>query len=373
MDFTPSEAADELGRLTRDIASAISTTDRVAELENADAPIDEKLWRELGAAGLLGLAARPESGGQGLGSEETVAVAVELGRALARIPFAVHAVAAIPALDRYGAPALVGDLLEGATTGDVVLSAAVEEEFGGRVPAATTVLSDDGTLSGTKVNVAYAQAASALLVTAGGPDGPVVVVVRTDAPGVTITATPSTGLTPVATVEFAEVPTAGDDVLRGGGQTVAELTDLLRLGVCADQTGVVAGALDATAEYAREREQFGRPIGSFQAVAQRLADGYIDAQGLALTTAQAAWLMSGAADCTPAEIRAAVAGAKFWADEAGHRVAHTAVHVHGGVGLDTSHPAHRYFLRSKQNEFTLGTAPVVLTELGELIAAGAIE
>ncbi|MFZ2510879.1 MAG: acyl-CoA dehydrogenase family protein, partial [Gordonia sp. (in: high G+C Gram-positive bacteria)] len=107
----------------------------------------------------------------------------------------------------------------------------------------------------------------------------------------------------------------------------------------------------------------------FQAVAQRLADGYIDAQAVALTTAQAAWLLSDDATASAAQIGAAVATAKFWADEAGHRIAHTAIHVHGGVGLDTSHPAHRYFLRAKQNEFTLGTTPVVLDDLATLIAA----
>ena len=130
-------------------------------------------------------------------------------------------------------------------------------------------------------------------------------------------------------------------------------------------------ALAATAEYAREREQFSRPIGSFQAVAQRLADGYIDAQALSLTVTQAAWLMSGLAETEPGEATAAVEVAKFWAAEAGHRVAHTTVHVHGGVGLDTSHPVHRFFLRAKQNEFTLGNTPVLLDELGASLVAGA--
>ena len=108
-------------------------------------------------------------------------------------------------------------------------------------------------------------------------------------------------------------------------------------------------ALELTAAYAREREQFGRPIGSFQAVAQRLADAYIDVEAVRLTMWEAAWRV---AERLPAP--AEIATAKFWAADAGHRVAHTAVHVHGGTGIDVDAPTHRYFIAAKRNEFTLG-------------------
>lgn len=376
MDFTPSEAAAAVGALAGDIAAAISTAERVAELEAARAPIDTELWRELAGADLLGLAvAGALADAEPLGTEETTAVATALGRHLARVPYGPHAVAAVPAVSEFGSAAVIDALLRPACTGAVIFSAAFEEDLGTSALTPAATLGDDGPLrlTGAKVNVPYAAAADALLVNAIGPDGAVVAVVRTDADGVTVTETPSIGLTPVATVEFDGVAVADDHLLSGGAGTVARVAELLTLAVAADQSGVVTAAVEATADYAREREQFGRAIGSFQAVAQRLADGYIDAQGLALTTAQAAWLMSGNADCTAEEIAAAVATAKFWADEAGHRVAHTAVHVHGGVGLDTSHPAHRYFLRAKQNEFTYGCAPVALEAVGDLIAAGTLE
>lgn len=364
MDFTPTEAAAELGALAGEIAAAISTPERVAELESAAAPIDARLWQELGGAGLLGDVS--------FGPQETTAVATALGRRLARVPFGPHAVAALPLVRAYGSSSLADELVAPAYTGSTVLSAAVEEDLARPAPEPRTRLTD-GRLTGAKVNVPYAGAADALLVSATGDDGPVVAVVRTGAPGVTVTAASATGLVPVYTVEFDGVVVSGAEVLTGGAATVTRLSDLLRLAVCAEQAGVLAAALDATAAYAREREQFGRPIGSFQAVAQRLADAYIDVQGLSLTTAQAAWLLSPEADAGAGEITAATLTAKFWADDAGHRVAHTAVHVHGGVGLDTSYPAHRYFLRAKQNEFTLGTAPAVLDELGGLIGTGALE
>jgi alkylation response protein AidB-like acyl-CoA dehydrogenase len=98
-------------------------------------------------------------------------------------------------------------------------------------------------------------------------------------------------------------------------------------------------------------------------VSQRLADGYIDVKGLRLTLTQAAWKVS---EDIPAEMD--VASAAFWAADAGHRVAHTIVHVHGGVGVDTDHPAHRYFLSAKETEFALGGATAQLRRIGRELA-----
>lgn len=118
-----------------------------------------------------------------------------------------------------------------------------------------------------------------------------------------------------------------------------------------------------TADYARTREQFGKQIGSFQAVRQRLADAYIDVEAVRLTVLEAAWRESEGLDAV-----AEIATAKFWAAEAGHRVAHTTVHVHGGVGIDTDHPTHRYFVAAKRAEFALGGATAHLRALGATLA-----
>ena len=136
------------------------------------------------------------------------------------------------------------------------------------------------------------------------------------------------------------------------------------VGLCAMQAGVVERALELTAEHARTRMQFGRPIGSFQAVAQRLADGFIDVQAVKLTMWQAAWLL--ASGDPAADV--AVATAKFWAADAGHRVAHTAVHVHGGLGIDVSYPVHRYFVAATHHEFMLGGATAQLRRIGAALA-----
>ncbi|MFW0785901.1 acyl-CoA dehydrogenase family protein [Gordonia sp. CPCC 206044] len=372
MDFTLPESGEDVRGLARDIAGKVSTPERVAELETTSAPIDDTLWRELGTAGLLGLEVPSSLAGDrggDLGPIENSVVTEELGRTLARVPFGAHAFAALPVLAARGTAALHNWALGAAAGGEIVVTVAFEEDLGVDVTTPATTLGD--TLSGTKVDVPYGEAADVYVVNASGPDGPVAVVVRADDPGVRVTATPTTGRIPTAQLDLSDVPIDADRILGGGLTAVVELADRMTLAICAEQAGIVSRALELTAEYAREREQFGRQIGSFQAVAQRLADGYIDAQGLSLTTTQAAWLLSQTGDSAGAdvEIHTAIATAKFWAAEAGHRVAHTTVHVHGGVGLDTSHPVHRYFLRAKQNEFALGSAPVVLRAIGAELAA----
>ena len=118
---------------------------------------------------------------------------------------------------------------------------------------------------------------------------------------------------------------------------------------------------------------FGRPIGSFQAVTQRLADAFVDVEAVRLTMWQAAWLLSSCESGDPGAsgasgVDVAVATAKFWAAEAGHRVAHTAVHVHGGLGIDVTYPVHRYFVAAKQHEFALGGATAQLRRIGDALA-----
>lgn len=367
MDFTPDEATAEVTRLTADIAAKCSTPEHVAELTAAGARLDVDLWRELSQAGLLGLEL-PEDvpGGGGLTVVDSVAVAEQLGRALSIVPFGAHAIAAVPTLAEYAGETLRAVWIERAAAGLAVLTVAVDEDLGydPTSPATTLTSAGDGwKLNGTKVIVTFATAADAFLVTATGPDGAVVVLVPIDSPGVSVVATPTTGLLPTSQVDFVDVAVPADAVLGGGDAAVARFLDRVTLAACAEQSGILDRALELTAAYAAEREQFGKPIGANQAVAQRLADGYIDVQGLKLTTAQAAWLFANEDDAG-----LAVATAKFWAAQAGHRVSHTAVHVHGGVGLDTSHPLHRYFLRAKHNEYSLGSLPATVARIGATLA-----
>ena len=132
----------------------------------------------------------------------------------------------------------------------------------------------------------------------------------------------------------------------------------------AEQLGVTEGALALTSSYAKTREQFGRPIGTFQAVSQRLADGFIDVLGQRLTLWQAVWRLH---EGLPATTEVAVA--KLWAADAGHRLAHTTIHVHGGVGIDLDGDAHRYFTTAKRFEFLFGGATEQALTIGRSFAA----
>jgi alkylation response protein AidB-like acyl-CoA dehydrogenase len=165
-------------------------------------------------------------------------------------------------------------------------------------------------------------------------------------------------------VEFADVAVSEADRLAGPGDGAGEWLRLRgTAGLVAQQLGVLERAVELTSDYARERKQFDQVIGAFQAVRQRLADAYIDVEAVRLTLWQAAWCLAEGHDSAQE-----VATAKFWAAEAGHRVAHTAVHIHGGVGIDIDHPLHRYFMAAKRGEFALGGATAQLRALGALLA-----
>ena len=169
----------------------------------------------------------------------------------------------------------------------------------------------------------------------------------------------------VARLDLDGVVVAGDRLIGAAdGVAAARLRQLLVLAGAAEQLGITEGALRLTSSYAKTREQFGRPIGTFQAVSQRLADGYIDVLGQRLTLWQAAWRLS---EELPAETEVAIA--KLWAADAGHRLAHTTIHVHGGVGIDLDGEAHRYFTSAKRFEFLHGAATEQALIIGRALAA----
>ncbi len=156
----------------------------------------------------------------------------------------------------------------------------------------------------------------------------------------------------------------GDDARLGtpeqGSEILAYTLNRTTVATCALVSGVADKALRLTAQYTTERKQFDRAIGTFQAVGQRMADCYIDNQAIELTMLQAATHLDEGRD-DPLE----VATAKFWAADGGNRIAHAALHIHGGVSIDVDFPIHRYFLWLKRYEFSLGSATPELLRIGE--------
>jgi 3-oxocholest-4-en-26-oyl-CoA dehydrogenase beta subunit len=349
MDFTLSEAQEELAGLARKI------------LAEQDAP-----WADLAAAGVLAAGLPETLGGAGLGLLAQCSVLIEIGRAASDVPYLASIVLGAGALAEFGSGEQQRRWAVPAGRGSVVLTAALAEEDGDdpRCPSARAIRKDGRwVLSGVKTAVPAAPSADLFLVPAAVPDGVMVFLVVPSDDGVRVEPQRLTDFAEAGRVMLDGVALDEDRVL-GGAEAAGWLVSQGTVGLCALQSGVIERALEMTAEYARSRAQFGRPIGSFQAVRQRLADGYIDTEAARLTMWQAAWLL---AEGDPAA-GTAVATAKFWAADAGHRVAHTAVHVHGGIGIDVSYPVHRYFVAAKHCEFALGGATAQLRRIGAALA-----
>jgi alkylation response protein AidB-like acyl-CoA dehydrogenase len=367
MDFTFTPEQDEAAELAARILADRATNERMRSVEADGSRFDRELWAELGSAGLLGLALPEEHDGAGLGLVELCRVLVEVGRAVAPVPLAAHGPAAL-LLAEHGSDAQKARWLPGAASGAHVLTAAVAEEraFAPEPPTTTATPAGDGhTLSGSKAIVQAGPYADAFLVPATSPSGVGVFLVLPGDPGVTVTPQAFSDGDAVARIDLDEVALMADRLVGpADGSVDRRLRQLLVLAASAEQLGICEGALALTASYARTREQFGRPIGTFQAVSQRLADGYIDTLGQRLTLWQAVWRMD---EGLPADTEVAVA--KLWAADAGHRIAHTTVHVHGGVGIDLDGAAHRYFTSAKRYEFLHGGATEQALRLGRALAA----
>jgi alkylation response protein AidB-like acyl-CoA dehydrogenase len=342
MDFSFTEAQTDLAALTREIVAG-------------RAP-----WADLARAGVLSAALPVETGGAGYGLLEQCAVLIELGRAVANVPYLPSITVAASAIARFGTPAQQDRWVRPAGSGALVLTAALDEGAGD-APCRAERGGGRWRLTGAKTTVPFGHLAGLFLVPAETDTGSSIFLVTPDDSGVTVRQQEIMDGETGALLELDETELDGERVLGDIGDW---LTTRATIGTCATQLGVVERALELTAEYAKQRVQFDRPIGTFQAVAQRLADGYIDVEAVRLTLWQAAWRL---AEGLPASTE--VATAKFWAADAGHRIAHTAVHIHGGVGIDKEYPLHRYFVAAKGFEFSMGGATAQLRRIGSALAA----
>jgi alkylation response protein AidB-like acyl-CoA dehydrogenase len=368
MDFEPTPEATEAAKLAATIFADQCTPERLRAVDADDGRFDLVLWKALSDAGLVALTVPEEYDGSGLGLIELCTVLIEVGRSVAPVPLATHAVTTL-ALARFGTAAQQARWLPDAAAGDAVLTTALAEDRQHSPLEPVTHAENDGgnwLLTGSKSVVPAGMLAGLFVVPAGTGQGLTVFLVHADDPGVSVVPQSLSDGDQVARLELDRAAVPMDRVLGGigaGAEICEWLTEWYTVAVCAQQVGTVDGALALTADYAKTREQFDRPIATFQAVSQRLADGYIDVLGARLTMWQAAWKLSEGLPAT-----ADVAVAKLWAADAGHRVAHTTVHVHGGVGIDLDGEAHRYFTAAKRHEFTLGGATVQARILGGLLA-----
>ncbi len=383
MDFNYSEEQEAVRQLAGQIFSERATHERLKQIEAEAAdegPIDRDLWRELAAAGLLGIHLSEDVGGAGLDFVAACLVIEAAGRTAAYVPVVESMVYGALPIARFGTDTQRKTWLSGVASGETILTSALAELVGevilpgGAEPATTATVQADGTwvISGTKACVPAALVADAILVPAtctsadGATIGVGVFIVDAAADGVTLTKQTTTTGRPEAIVELTDVR-VGTDRLLGesidAAPIVAFVSEHATTALCVQEAGACSTALDLTAEYTKTRVQFEKPIATFQAVGQRAADAYVDTEAIRLTAWQAA---SRLAAGLPASAEVAVA--KYWAAEGGQRVVHAASHLHGGVGVDRDYPLHRFFLLTRHIELTLGGANESLRRLGRQLA-----
>src|SRR5437870_7216925 len=371
MDFSLSEEQEATRDLARQILSDRETHEHLKEIEAGGEGFDRDTWAELAKAGLLGIALPEDAGGSGLGFVALCRLFEEIGRTVAPLPVLPTVVLGALPIAQFGTDAQKQQYPPGVVAGDTVLTSALVETGTDALHPTTTARADgDGwRVDGVKTCVPAGLVADRVLVpAAAGDDGTIVVlIVDPSAKGVTRERQDTTSGIPEARLELDGVQVAGSDVLgdpNSGAAIVDWIVERATAALCSIATGVCEQALKMTAEYTKTREQFDRPIATFQAVGQRAADAYIDTEAIRLTTWQAVWRLSAA---LPAAEEVAVA--KFWASEGGQRVVHAAAHLHGGMGVDRDYPLHRYFLWAKHIELTLGSATPQLVKLGAMLAA----
>jgi alkylation response protein AidB-like acyl-CoA dehydrogenase len=354
MDFSLTEDQTSLRDLVREILRDGATNEHLQELERGGWSVfDRPMWQKLATAGITGIAVPEARGGGGLGFLELSLVFEEVGRTVAPIP-------AVPTLTTafvLGAHKVATELLDGVAEGSAILTTAFE----GEVLASRD--GDDYVLTGETPFVPYGAEADAVVVPALFGEGPVVALVRRGADGLTTTELQTTNREPQALLVLDGVRIPAADVIEDADDLVRDLRLHTTAALCSVAAGVCQAALDMTARHTATREQFGKPIASFQAVGQRAADAYIDTEMVRLTALQAAWRLS---EGWPAAEEVAVA--KFWAGDGGMRALHACQHLHGGLGVDLDYPLHRYFLWGKQIEHELGTPTRQLIALGAQLA-----
>lgn len=358
MQFTPTETQEAVRGVARDVLTRDTTS-----------------WQVLADAGLLSLALPESLGGDGLGLADIGTLLHEVGRHAAYLPVWETLACGVLPIVAAGTPAQIERLLPGVETGEVRLTAALQEPgvAAPRRPQTRLRRTTDGwVLSGRKTAVSAADGVRRILVPASVDDSDLCAIVLLDptAVGVELLETRSSRGETEHTLVLHDVTVAEEDVLGGDPGTAeadraaAVLREHALAGLCLLGDGIVAGARDLTAGYVKERRQFGRALAEFQAVATQMADVYIASRTIALAAASAAWRVDSG---LPADDDLAVAA--YWFAVEGPQALHVCHHLHGGMGVDITYPMHRYSSWGKDiarwlggTQQTLAAVPVAETD-----------
>jgi alkylation response protein AidB-like acyl-CoA dehydrogenase len=356
VNFAFNEEQEELRKTVRAFLEAKSSEAAVREQMDTEAGYDAAVWSQMGEQlGLQGLVIPEEYGGSGYGYIELVVILEEMGRSLLCAPFFSSVVLAANTLIHSGDDQAKADLLPGIATGETIATLAFTEENGrwdeAGITATATADGDTWKINGTKMYVLDGHTASLLLVAARTDAGVSLFAVDGDGAGVTRTALSTMDQTrKQAKVELNDaagrlIGTDGE-----GWATLERVLDLAAVALAAEQVGGAQACLDMAVQYAKDRVQFGRPIGSFQAIKHKCADMLLEVESAKSAAYYAGWAASELND----ELPSVASLAKAYCSEAYFHAAAENIQIHGGIGFTWEHPAHLYFKRAKSSELLFG-------------------
>jgi alkylation response protein AidB-like acyl-CoA dehydrogenase len=356
MNFAFSDEQDELRRTVRAFLEQKSPEAEVRRLMDTTEGYDPGIWKQMGQElGLQGLAIPEEFGGQGYSWVELGVVLEEMGRALLCAPFFSSAVLAANTLLQSGDDAAKKELLPGIASGETKATVAFTEPSGRWDEAGITLEAKGSgssfTLSGTKMFVLDGHTADLILVAARTGKGVSLFSVDKDAKGLTRTALSTMDQTrKQAKLEFADTPAKLVGTEGAGWAVMSKVLDLAAVGLAAEQVGGAQKVLEMAVEYAKVRVQFGRPIGSFQAIKHKCADMLLEVESAKSAAYYAMWCASEMND----ELPSVASLAKAYCSEAYFHATAENIQIHGGIGFTWEHPAHLYFKRAKSSELLFG-------------------
>jgi alkylation response protein AidB-like acyl-CoA dehydrogenase len=352
VNFAFSEEQEELRRSVRRFLEDKSPSTEVRRLMETTEGYDPAVWSQMAEQlGLQGLAIPEEYGGSGFTYVELVVVLEEMGRALLCAPYFSTVALAANALLTSGDDSAKKELLAGIASGETIATLAITEDNGRWDLDGIGLEAKGGTLNGHKMFVIDGHTANLIVVAARSDKGVSLYAVEGDASGLTRTPLATMDQTrKQARLEFSNTPARLIGEEGGASAGLSKTLDLAAVALAAEEVGGAQKCLDMAVEYAKVRVQFGRPIGSFQAIKHKCADMLLEVESAKSAAYYAGWAAAEDND----ELPVVASLSKAYCSDAYFHAAAENIQIHGGIGFTWEHDAHLYFKRAKSSELLLG-------------------
>ncbi|HXR53431.1 MAG TPA: acyl-CoA dehydrogenase family protein [Acidimicrobiales bacterium] len=356
MNFAFSEEQEELRTAVRRFLQEKSPETEVRRLMETEEGYDPAVWSQMAdQLGLQSLTIPEEYGGSGFSYVELIVILEEMGSALLCAPYFSTVALAANALLTSGDDAAKKDLLPGLASGETIGTLAITEDNGRwdfeGIALQATESKGGWTLDGHKSFVLDGHTANLILVAARTGAGLSLFAVEGDAAGLTRTALPTMDQTrKQARLVFESTPARLIGIDGGAADGLTKTLDLAAVALAAEQVGGAQHCLDSSVDYAKNRIQFGRPIGSFQAIKHKCADMLLEVESAKSAAYYAGWAAAEDSD----ELPVVASLAKSYCSEAFFHAAAENIQIHGGIGFTWEHDAHLYFKRAKSSELLFG-------------------